>query len=330
MRGDRVVGATRRRYLSVAVIKVIQTPCHHLGGMGRPCEDCGVEINKAGHRVCYACFKKRQKRPVEGNVEHSGNARKAHKGAEYKFKSSGGAPVTATGIATHFKEASQGSDVTAQKVNRVLESLGWITRSPYATGGWNSTPAGRRFGASDHIAQSGAPYVKFEAPVVHQPALVRAFSELAPAQTTTAKANAQHAPVASSDCKCFCGKCSIIGKSQKYKTRDGHYVRSRGEVMIDNYLYSARVPHAYELEVHLPESDKVMVPDFVVLTPKGNVYVEFWSMEGQSDYDTNTDQKKKLYEEFDLELIDVWPANLDDLDAYLSRKLAQYGVRTAF
>ena len=53
-------------------------------------------------------------------------------------------------------------------------------------------------------------------------------------------------------------------------------------------------------------------------------------MEGQSDYDTNTDQKKKLYEEFDLELIDVWPANLDDLDAYLSRKLAQYGVRTAF
>ena len=100
--------------------------------------------------------------------------------------------------------------------------------------------------------------------------------------------------------------------------------------MIDNYLYSARVPHAYELEVYLPESDKVMVPDFVVLTPKGNVYVEFWGMEGQSDYDTNTDQKKKLYEEFDLELIDVWPANLDDLDAYLSRKLAQYGVRTAF
>ena len=308
--------------------------------MGRPCEDCGVEINKAGHYVCLACFKKRKmspvcfkKRkmsPVEGNVENSGNARKAHKGAEYKFKSSGGAPVTATGIATHFNEASQGSGVTAQKVNRVLESLGWITRSPYATGGWNSTNAGRRFGASDHTAPSGAPYVKFEAPVVHQAALVRAFSELAPAQTTTAKANSQHAPVASSDCKCFCGKCSIIGKSQKYKTRDGHYVRSRGEVMIDNYLYSARVPHAYELEVHLPESDKVMVPDFVVLTPKGNVYVEFWGMEGQSDYDTNTDQKKKLYEEFDLELIDVWPANLDDLDAYLSRKLAQYGVRTAF
>ena len=308
--------------------------------MGRPCEDCGVEINKAGHYVCLACFKKRKmspvcfkKRkmsPVEGNVENSGNARKAHKGAEYKFKSSGGAPVTATGIATHFNEASQGSGVTAQKVNRVLESLGWITRSPYATGGWNSTNAGRRFGASDHTAPSGAPYVKFEAPVVHQAALVRAFSELAPAQTTTANANSQHAPVASSDCKCFCGKCSIIGKSQKYKTRDGHYVRSRGEVMIDNYLYSARVPHAYELEVHLPESDKVMVPDFVVLTPKGNVYVEFWGMEGQSDYDTNTDQKKKLYEEFDLELIDVWPANLDDLDAYLSRKLAQYGVRTAF
>ena len=83
-----------------------------------------------------------------------------------------------TPISCNICVASQGSDDTAQQVNRVLESLGWIMRSPYAAGGWNSTPAGRRFGASDHIAQSGAPYVKFEAPVVHQPALVRAFSEL--------------------------------------------------------------------------------------------------------------------------------------------------------
>jgi len=99
--------------------------------------------------------------------------------------------------------------------------------------------------------------------------------------------------------------------------------------MIDNFLYSTRVPHAYELEVHLAEN-KVMTPDFCCLTAKGNVYIEFWGLEGQADYDSCTAYKKQIYEDFDLDLITVHPENLDDLDAYLSKKLAQYGVRTAY
>jgi len=294
---------------------------------------CGAEVTKPGYYMCYACWKKRKENPSQKQPQSSQKRSAPTRPVEergsqsYRFQSSAGGVITVTKLAEHFT-ATLGAKITPQKVNRVLESLGWITRSPYGSGGWVSTKAGQRNGASDHVASNGAPFVKYDETVLKQRALQGALSELA-VPTQPAKAPELTELMETDGCHCSCGKCSILGKTQKYKTRDGHYVRSRGEAMIDNFLYSTRVPHAYELEVHLA-GDKAMTPDFCCLTPKGNVYIEFWGMEGQPDYDKSMEYKKKLYEEFDLELIDVSPANLDDLDAYLSRKLAQHGVRTAY
>ena len=92
---------------------------------------------------------------------------------------------TATAIAEHFSRELSQPKITPQKINRVLESLGWIARSPYDSGGWESTKAGLRNGASNHTAMSGVPYVKFEERVLREPALRRALSELsAPMQAT--------------------------------------------------------------------------------------------------------------------------------------------------
>ena len=300
------------------------------------CADCGVPTK--GYARCFKCNANAKRRRDSGVADDvGGRPGAAVRGDEYKFKSAGGGVKTATAIAEHFSRELSQPKMTPQKINRVLESLGWIARSPYDSGGWESTKAGLRNGASNHTAMSGVPYVKFEERVLREPALRRALSELSapmqatqtPTQTQTQTMNEAVERRVESECRCACGRCSIIGKTQKYKTRDGHYVRSRGEVMIDNFLYSTRVPHAYELEVHLAEN-KVMTPDFCCLTAKGNVYIEFWGLEGQADYDSCTAYKKKIYDEFDLDLINVHPENLDDLDAYLSKKLAQYGVRTAY
>lgn len=300
------------------------------------CVDC-KKITK-GFARCYDCNQLKRARD-SASADGGGRPPAPRRDDDYKFKSAGGGVKTATAIAEHFSRALSNSKINAQKINRVLESLGWIARSPYDSGGWESTRAGLRNGASNHTAMSGVPYVKFEERVLREPALRRALSELSapmqatPTQTLTSTqmqtTNDAVERRVESECRCACGRCSILGKTQKYKTRDGHYVRSRGEVLIDNFLYSTRVPHAYELELHLAEG-KVMTPDFCCLTAKGNVYIEFWGLEGQPDYDSCTDYKKKLYKEFELDLIDVYPENLDDLDAYLSRKLAQYGVRTAY
>ena len=100
--------------------------------------------------------------------------------------------------------------------------------------------------------------------------------------------------------------------------------------MIDNFLYGTRIAHAYEQELYLGEDATVMIPDFTALTPKGNVYIEFWGMEGNASYDKRKEIKKKLYQEYDLELVEVYPKHLDYIDAYLSKIFAKYGVKTAF
>lgn len=294
--------------------------------MGR-CAACSRDV-KDSYKFCYQCHLSEKKRASEGEGGDRGAKPRASVGGER------GQTVTATKIAEHFTGIFRGSKLSAKKVNRILESLGWITRSPYDNGGWERTNAGaRQVGAVKRtMATTGVPYVTYNASILNESALYKAISELlspSPNETKTDRGNESGAATASAGCVCACGKCLLAGRSQRYKTRDGHYVRSRGEVMIDNFLFTARVPHAYELEVHLSK-DTVMLPDFVVLTPKGNVYIEFWGLEGQSDYDSNTEKKKRLYKEYELELIDVSPSNLDDLDAYLSKELAQYGVRTAY
>jgi len=58
----------------------------------------------------------------------------------------------------------------------------------------------------------------------------------------------------------------------KYRTQDGHRVRSRAEAMIDDYLYNNGVAHAYERR--LPGIDEEVISDFYI--PAGKVFIEFW------------------------------------------------------
>jgi len=242
--------------------------------------------------------------------------------------SSGGERLSATKLAEHF--SSTRNKVSAQKMNKIIEEIGW-SRS-FSGGGYEPTKQGLRKDVLRLESQKGTPYCSYPPGIIHDIALISRFADISPASARFSNGSpvqTQNSQGGSEDCVCHCGKCSLLGKSQKYKTRDGHFVRSRGEVMIDNYLYTSRVAHAYELDLILTDSER-MSPDFTVLTPNGNVYIEFWGLEGQSDYDKNTEKKKRLYEKYDLSLINVRPDNLDNLDSILSQKLAQYGVRTAF
>jgi hypothetical protein len=242
--------------------------------------------------------------------------------------SSGGERLSATKLAEHF--SSTRNKVSAQKMNKIIEEIGW-SRS-FSGGGYEPTKQGLRKDVLRLESQKGTPYCSYPPGIIHDIALISRFADISPASagfSNVSPIQTQSSQGNSGDYVCYCGKCSLLGKSQKYKTRDGHFVRSRGEVMIDNYLYTSRVAHAYELDLILTDSER-MSPDFTVLTPNGNVYIEFWGLEGQSDYDKNTEKKKRLYEKHDLSLINVRPDDLDNLDSILSQKLAQYGVRTAF
>ena len=71
------------------------------------------------------------------------------------------------------------------------------------------------------------------------------------------------------------------------RTNDGHMVRSRAELLIDNALYDYKLAHAYEKKLPIKEN---LYCDFYI--PTGNVYIEFWGLEN----DLNNPDKKSSKE----------------------------------
>ena len=71
----------------------------------------------------------------------------------------------------------------------------------------------------------------------------------------------------------------------EYRTKDGHYVRSKAELTIDDSLYLWGIPHAYEKK--LPNTDENVYSDFHIPSGKGRqkaVYIEYWGMEYDEKY----------------------------------------------
>ena len=106
-----------------------------------------------------------------------------------------------------------------------------------------------------------------------------------------------------------------------YRCMDGHYVRSRAEVMIDNWLYTNGIAHAYERKLPI-ESD--VYSDFYIKS--GNVYIEFWGMESDAKYAKRKAKKQQEYAEHEFNLIELNDNDLNHLDDILPRKLLQYGI----
>jgi hypothetical protein len=268
---------------------------------------CDTEVTKKGFYLCHPCWKKQN--PNKGRST---------------TKSEPVDPstlITSTNICEHIKNAHS-LKISSQKLNSILNELGWISRPPYDVGGWQTTRIGKRSGGVNQPAfRGGSTYVKWQEKIVNNKALIRAVRDMLGSDVKEiVTAEVEDAPEAH----------NAPNRAKTIKTRDGHYVASRGESMIDNFLYGTRIAHAYEQELYLGEDAKVMIPDFTALTPKGNVYIEFWGMEGKPAYDKRKEEKKKLYAEYDLELVEVYPKHLDYIDAYLGKIFAKYGVKTAF
>ena len=107
----------------------------------------------------------------------------------------------------------------------------------------------------------------------------------------------------------------------EYRTSDGHYVRSRAEVMIDDWLFNRHIAHAYERKLPVEED---ALCDFYL--PQGNVYIEFWGKEDDPAYVRRMQKKQQIYKRHNLRLISLTDAELYRLDDHMPSLLRQYGV----
>jgi hypothetical protein len=108
----------------------------------------------------------------------------------------------------------------------------------------------------------------------------------------------------------------------KERCTDGHYVRSRAEVIIDNYLYNNHHVHAYEKKVFLPKNpEEAVIPDFYI--PTHNVYIEFWGMDNEK-YKERREHKTQLYEDNNINVIHLTDTDIKVLDDILPGLLHKY------
>lgn len=204
---------------------------------------------------------------------------------------------------------------SAKDVNALLSGLGLICRSDE---GWQLLPLGREVGGiQKRHSMNGNMYVVWNKVILNHPAILEKTAGCLP--------NNDSEPAST----------SVIEKTnqnsnfrEKFKANlraiDGHHVRSRAELLIDNFLYMAEIVHAYERKLPIEED---VYCDFYL--PTGKVYVEFWGLEKDAKYTERKNVKIELYRKHELNLIEVNDKDIENLDDVLPSRLLQFGIRVS-
>jgi hypothetical protein len=247
---------------------------------------CNAKVWKDEHSLCYKCWKKNNTK--QGYVKGKGDVW-----------------LTSTKLGKIF-------NVNSRKMNLILDELGWIYK-PRHKKGWLPTKHGKdQGGRTQRIGRSGVPYVIWPDSIPENKILIRTFAE----HTGTQSSTPQSSTAESAEYNDFRKKYPA-----NYRCTDGHYVRSKAEMLIDNWLYTNGVVHAYERRLPIKEA---IYCDFYIR--KGKVYIEFWGMEGDEKYARRMQQKREAYAKSDFDLIELNNSDIKNLDDVLPMKLLKYNI----
>lgn len=217
-----------------------------------------------------------------------------------------GKVLTARAIAKHF-------DISSLKINPILSELGWINKG---LKGWAITEQGKKQnGIQMEDRKSGVPYVAWTESILTNKSLLNSIHELQGSADEETKSDTET------------NKTTTDEFRQKFKAvhrcTDGHYVRSKAEMLIDNWLYMAEVIHAYERKLPIEED---VYCDFYL--PTGKVYIEYWGYEEAEKYLKRKHEKQAIYKKYDFNLIELTEKEVQNLDDILPRELLKHGIKT--
>ena len=204
-------------------------------------------------------------------------------------------------------------DLSSQRINLVFAEIGWIEK---AIKGWTLTKLGRNIGGRQFEHKSGGTYVLWPSNILTNSTFKRSISFKSTNSSINKQSISQH---------------DNSGNFRKkfpanLRTKDGHQVRSRAEVIIDNALYDYGLAHAYERKLPIEEN---VYSDFYIPSKNGGkaVYIEFWGMENDNNYAKRKKTKKDLYSKHDFNLIELTDKHIENLDDFLPRMLLKFGIR---
>jgi hypothetical protein len=204
--------------------------------------------------------------------------------------------ITATEIGKAF-------NTSANKINFILSQLGWVTKH---LKGWLITEQGKKQnGVQTEDNKSGVPYVKWSKSIIDNKTLQETMKMISGNDSQEKKE---------------------VGFREKFEAKhraaDGHFVRSKAEMLIDNWLYMAEITHAYERKLPIEED---VYCDFYV--PAGKVYIEYWGYEEDMKYLDRKKQKIEIYKKYNFRLIELTDKEVQNLDDVLPKMLLKFGVQ---
>ncbi|MCE7737109.1 MAG: hypothetical protein GPJ54_19640, partial [Candidatus Heimdallarchaeota archaeon] len=97
-------------------------------------------------------------------------------------------------------------------------------------------------------------------------------------------------------------------KKSTYIADDGDEVKSRAELVIDNFLTSNQIKHEYEKKITI--NGKILSPDWYL--PDCDAYIEFWGMESNQNYSEKQLKKLKVYAKSDLRVLSLNNPHLEN------------------
>jgi predicted nuclease of restriction endonuclease-like RecB superfamily len=160
---------------------------------------------------------------------------------------------------------------------------------------------------------SGVPYVRWPETIIKNSILITSIREARGDTSNIIQDKSQNTEV--SDLTEFRDKFR-----PELRAQDGHCVRSKAELIIDNWLYVAKIVHAYERKLPIEE---VIYCDFYI--PTGKVYIEYWGSEDDK-YRARKATKLEIYKKYNLNLIELFDKEISNLEDKLPAKLLQFGI----
>ncbi|ASI94255.1 glycerol kinase [Vibrio rotiferianus] len=215
--------------------------------------------------------------------------------------------ATSSGKTYSATQLGEKLKLNAKRMNQLLSELGWISKSDE---GWSLTEAGIRAGGHLRVdKESNHTFVVWHDIVLRNKRLKQSVIEFL----------GQDAESHSTD-------KSLSNFRQKFeakhRTLDGHYVRSKGELLIDNWLYLAGVVHAYERQLPIAQD---VTSDFYL--PSGKVYLQFWGSDTGEMSESEQEKIRAVYKNHNFNLIEVEASEVDRLDEVLPKRLRQFGIQ---
>lgn len=261
---------------------------------------CEQPVSKLGHTLCH---------------QHWLSAKRSEKTSVAVPRSEGNAKAGGYLSSTALGERL---GLSSQRVNQVLAELGWVQKDRK---GWVPTHQGQKLKAeSREHHQSGVPFVVWPEAILASRVLLKTVHELTGNQsheTPSAESTQQNVQVAT--------EMTGSGFREKFppshRATDGHWVRSKAEALIDNWLYMAGLVHAYERQLPVEEE---LYCDFYI--PGGKVYIEYWGLENDPKYAARKKTKLDIYRKYGFNLIELTEEHVCNLDDHLPKMLLKYNV----